>query len=795
VVKLSRFGLVALLSMQTVWFAALAESPKYLSSGVAGDNFTFIDNMLLESSRYTQTDTVDAGVLDEYHNTYTLNFTEPQLASMGFAAMLEDDSLKVYFEKNSFSVIVVNKDSGYQWSSRPEFQGFSGTREDNTAARNLMNSGLWVDYVLKENVSSSNITTSSLYSLAETKYQTDGAYHDANPDQTRPYLLTAGSYNEANVSTAITSATSDAFTVGVSLTAIGASLEVEISLVNGALDVKVINESITETSDKYQLTGLYLFPYLGASREDKMPGYIVIPDGVGALVRTNKYYNTYFQSDFYGSDLGYEKYTVPQLSVPIYGIVHEVGGNGYYANIIEGSENATLISTFWSKNTHYQRISSRFNLRQIFRNIINQAGDGYDAVSDDIIETNYQVRYSFLSGEESSYVGLAKDYRNYLIDQAVLTAREKNKDGAIPISLSYILTEREPAFIGTAKVTMTTPKQVEDAYLNFDAEGLSNQQITMLGWSKDGFVNRAPYQFNVSQRNDFTEFARRVVRDENSIYINNNYVYSSDLSSRVSFNRDVARNLSKLKITTGSDDLSNNDREYYHLYPSSSLRMATDDIADMNALDVSGMALDSLGDTLFSCYDNSVYSRTVSIGKYQQIAGLYDSLTLANPSSYLFSYIDGYMDLPITNSQFDYYTDLVPLIPIILKGSLSYYTPYLNFNALGIDRLLSMVDFAINPSYVLTQQPSTDMRFTEANGYYTTTLSDFNTEIIETYNYLNEALSTVLDASIVNREMLATGFSKVTYSNGVTIYVNYSSSALTAGTVTVSAHDYKVVTA
>ncbi|MCX5775826.1 MAG: DUF5696 domain-containing protein, partial [Firmicutes bacterium] len=99
------------------------------------------------------------------------------------------------------------------------------------------------------------------------------------------------------------------------------------------------------------------------------------------------------------------------------------------------------------------------------------------------------------------------------------------------------------------------------------------------------------------------------------------------------------------------------------------------------------------------------------------------------------------------------------------------------------------------PSYVLTQQPSTDMRFTEANGYYTTTLSDFNDEIIETYNYLNEALSTVLDAYVVNREMLATGFSKVTYSNGVTIYVNYSSSAQVSGAVTVAAHDYKVVTA
>jgi hypothetical protein len=151
------------------------------------------------------------------------------------------------------------------------------------------------------------------------------------------------------------------------------------------------------------------------------------------------------------------------------------------------------------------------------------------------------------------------------------------------------------------------------------------------------------------------------------------------------------------------------------------------------------------------------------------------------------------MDLPITNSQYDYYTDLVPIIPIILKGSVSYYTPYLNFNALSEDRYLTMVDFGINPSYILTQKPTYEMRYTAASVYYTTELSDYESQIIESYHFVNDALKYVVNASVENREIIKTGLVLVTYDNGVKIYINYNYTSQVVGTNTVSARSYKVV--
>jgi len=792
VAKLSRLMIGFIMGVQTLCSVNGPIGYDMSLPSVNTDNFAFIDDMLLKSSRYTQTDETNPAIIDEYVNRYTLNYSSAELLSMGFVKMIDAD-IDVYFEKDSFSVIVIDED-GYQWSSRPEFQGFSGTREDNTAARNLMNSGIWIDYVRRDKVSASSITTASLYTFADVSYQNNAAYSESNPDQTRPYLIEDGSYDFDSVSVTLLDEQATNFTARVSVTAIGATFDVRLGVENGQLEAWVDVETVNEENQNFQLMAITLFPYLGAAREDKMPGYIVLPDGIGAMIRTNQYYNTYFQANFYGSDRGYKRSTVTELSLPIYGMVHQPGRAGYLANITEGAEHATLIANLWGRSTRYHRVASRFNIRQIYRKVIDQAGNGYEVVPDSVVESDFRISYKFLNGEDASYVGIGRGYRDYLINNNILSVREKGREGKIPLGLDYILSEQEPAFIGTQTVTMTTPSDIAEAYTYFKDQGLTNQQITLLGWSKDGFVSRAPYQFRINGKNQLKSFIESARTDENDVYIDNNYFVSTNLSRRVSYRNDVARDLSRLKMVENVQEQNSKVREIYYINPTASLEKARRDVADYESLGVLGVALGSIGDTLFSYYDNGIKSRTSSIETYREVTQLYDGLALAQPFSYLWEHVDNYTDLAITNSQFDYYTDLIPLVPIVLKGSMSYYTPYLNFNALGIDRLLTMIDFGVNPSYVLTKKPSSDLRYTEARGFYTTTLADFDQQIVETYEYLNEALAPVIDAYIETRTMLETGFSKVTYSNGVVIYVNYSSGAKADGAINVPAHSYRVVT-
>ncbi len=792
--KILKYAVILVIaSMLTMTIVEASESYQGNDQLNTIDNYEYINDLLFESSRYTQTDEMDQDVLDTYHDEFQVDYSENDLQLLGFEKIFDTDELNVYFEKDSFSVMVYNKTTGYMWSSRPEFQGISGVREDNVAMRNLMNSGLWVEYVRALNVSNATMTTASLYTIADTDYVTSGAITEENSDPLSPYQLVENSYDYDAVTTTISSRSQTSVTVDVDIKDLDFRFNVVLSVSGSELMVYIPNDSIEESGDIYRLTSIQVFPYLGAARENKIPGYMVIPDGAGALVRLNKDYNTYFQGRFYGSDLGYQSNTISQLTLPIYGMVHEVGQNAFYATILEGSEDSLLTGRFWGNSSHYQRINTKFNLRQIYQYVINRAGDGNDAIYDEMVKSNYRIAYDFLSQDDASYVGIAKDYRDKLIASGILTSREAINDNQIPLQLSYIMSDQEPTFFGSKTVRMTTPEQVDEIYNEFKDMGINNQQTTFMGWSRDGFINQSPYRTRIRYKNDYKDLINEMNDDGNLAFFENDYIYSSEVANRISYNGDVARDLSRLKMSYRSRTLNGQVTDIYYLYPDSSLDFAENDVDFFKDLGASGLDHSSMGATLYSYYDGDKYDRSDTKAYYEEIASLYQKNLFSVANQYLYAYMYGYMNMPITNAQYDYYTDLVPLIPMVLKGSVSYYTEYLNFNALEDDRLLMMVDFGVNPSYVLTYEETYNMRYTPASSFYTTTYSNYKDEIKDTYMYISQALNQVIGAQIVNREVLATGFVKVSYDNGKAIYVNYTYETVYDGTLAISPRSYEVI--
>ena len=754
------------------------------------DNFAFIENQLLKSSRYTQVEETDETILAEFEDTYRLRYLPSELETLGFTKMLENQQLNLYFEKDSFSLILEDKASGYMFSSRPEFQGYSQTREDNTANRNLMNSGLWVESIRTNNISNSAIRVESLYTMAEASYANSGSQDLNAIDITLPYLLTPNSYKRSlvNVTTAPKNATT--FTSNIQLTTYGFSFAVDIALEPSGFSVHFHPNSVEETNDQYRMLGLQFFPYFGSAREDVNPGYFVIPDGVGALVRTNQRYDKTYQSDYYGSDLGYLRTSVADLSLPIYAIMHQVNGFGFYHETLSGAEHATLLANFWGRNTRYNRMTNRYNLRRIYRSIINRAGDGRDVMPSEMISEPYHGKYQVLLGDQANYVGVARAYQESLREREALRSLEPTKT---PVQLAFMIHEQEPTFFGTSRITMTSMDAAMRIKNELVEEGIQDQVVVLKGWSGDGLSYRQPYSMNHPNRNGLNQLIASTQDQGNPIYLEQDYLVSSELASRVSFNRDVARNYSKLKMSYRLNRLDNQPIDEYYLYPEVARAMFARDLGAIESLGVSGLALPHLGKTLFSYYDDARYGRSDTLAIVTAMAADLPGSAMHRPSAYMFPYLNHYLDMPITNSQLDLFTDLVPLVPMVLKGYIPTFTPYLNFNALGKERLLQMIDFGVNPSYLLTEQPSSNLRFTYSNRYFTTAYDDFKSDITNVYPFIAGALDHVLGARVTNRTMLATGVSLVTYDNGVSLVINYRSTAFTHEQMTIPGLDYEVI--
>ncbi len=785
--KLSRFIIPMILL--PVLIVTTQEDPTLMVAPRV-DNFAFIENQLLSSSRYTQVDEQNESVLNRFEEDFNLQYTNEQLDLLGYELMLENNQLNLYFEKDSFSLILEDKTTGYMLSSRPEFQGYSETREDNTANRNLMNSGLWIESIRTNNISSSAIKVESLYTIADASYQTNGSQDLANIDWTKPYLLETNSYQRNRVQVTTSNVNASSFTTTINVTNYGFAFDINIILQSNGFSVQFDPSTVQETNDQYRLLGLQFFPYFGSAREDVYPGYVVIPDGVGALVRTNQRFDKTYQSDYFGSDLGYLRTSIADLSLPIYGMIHQVDRIGFYHEIVEGAEHATLLANFWGRNTRYHRITNRYNVRRIFRNIINRAGDGQDVLPEEMVMQPYEGTYQLLKNDQASYVGIAQSYQANLEARQSIRSLEPTQT---PMQVAMIIHEQEPTFFGTSRLTMTSMDDVQTIRDRLMEDGIEEQVLVLKGWSDDGLAYRQPYYFNLPDRQGLIDVMEDVNADGQHVYLEQDYLVSSELSSRVQFNRDVARNYSKLKMSYRLNRLDNQPINEYYLYPSIAEQKLANDLDAIQDLGATGFAFPSLGNTLYSYYDDDRFNRTETLNTVTSMAASLSANAMQRPSAYMFPHLNHYLDMPITNSQLDLFTDLVPLVPYVLKGYIPTFTPYLNFNALGKERLLQMIDFAVNPSYLLTEKPSSELRYTYSNKYFTTAYEDFQDDIRDVYAYIASALDHILGAKVLNRSIIQTGVSRVDYDNGVTLYINYRSTPVTVDEITISALDYEVV--
>lgn len=785
--KLSRFIIPMILL--PVLIVTTQEDPTLMVAPRV-DNFAFIENQLLSSSRYTQVDEQNESVLNRFEEDFNLQYTNEQLDLLGYELMLENNQLNLYFEKDSFSLILEDKTTGYMLSSRPEFQGYSETREDNTANRNLMNSGLWIESIRTNNISSSAIKVESLYTIADASYQTNGSQDLANIDWTKPYLLETNSYQRNRVQVTTSNVNASSFTTTINVTNYGFAFDINIILQSNGFSVQFDPSTVQETNDQYRLLGLQFFPYFGSAREDVYPGYVVIPDGVGALVRTNQRFDKTYQSDYFGSDLGYLRTSIADLSLPIYGMIHQVDRIGFYHEIVEGAEHATLLANFWGRNTRYHRITNRYNVRRIFRNIINRAGDGQDVLPEEMVMQPYEGTYQLLKNDQASYVGIAQSYQANLEARQSIRSLEPTQT---PMQVAMIIHEQEPTFFGTSRLTMTSMDDVQTIRDRLMEDGIEEQVLVLKGWSDDGLAYRQPYYFNLPDRQGLIDVMEDVNADGQHVYLEQDYLVSSELSSRVQFNRDVARNYSKLKMSYRLNRLDNQPINEYYLYPSIAEQKLANDLDAIQDLGATGFAFPSLGNTLYSYYDDDRFNRTETLNTVTSMAASLSANAMQRPSAYMFPHLNHYLDMPITNSQLDLFTDLVPLVPYVLKGYIPTFTPYLNFNALGKERLLQMIDFAVNPSYLLTEKPSSELRYTYSNKYFTTAYEDFQDDIRDVYAYIASALDPILGAKVLNRSIIQTGVSRVDYDNGVTLYINYRSTPVTVDEITISALDYEVV--
>jgi hypothetical protein len=215
--------------------------------------------------------------------------------------------------------------------------------------------------------------------------------------------------------------------------------------------------------------------------------------------------------------------------------------------------------------------------------------------------------------------------------------------------------------------------------------------------------------------------------------------------------------------------------------------------------DITGISLRDLGDELHADKRRTnVISRQqaldVVLSQFATLTGTGRKLMVNGGNDYTFPYASHIIGAPLMDSKYFIVDESIPLYEMILHGCVDYTGLPLNCEDSVNPKkdLLHLIEYGASCRYIFTNEDAAQMKYTGLNCFYATTFSAWKNTAAEAYAFLNDALAPVSGALMVDHETLSNGVIRVTYDNGVLIYINYGDTPLDADGLTVPAQGYRL---
>ena len=103
-----------------------------------------------------------------------------------------------------------------------------------------------------------------------------------------------------------------------------------------------------------------------------------------------------------------------------------------------------------------------------------------------------------------------------------------------------------------------------------------------------------------------------------------------------------------------------------------------------------------------------------------------------------------------------------------------------------------MIEYGSAPHFTFSYADSSEIKYTGLNSLYSTQYETWLDEALEIYQATNKALSHVMGSTMIDHNIIDDGIKKITYDNGVTIYVNVTKNSFHVGDITIPPMDYLV---
>lgn len=758
---------------------AIATATMVMLAGIPGlPNAAYADT---ETAQTTTTTSTDATGADATATTNVDAAEEKEQAGVGkvdkadwitkedYELVAESDSYKMYLYSERLSILLEDKTTGKIIESTLSDEKDDG--KNNREWTNYMKSGLVLTAIqgIKNNIQVDMLSSQNTVNIAKME---------------------------------------NGFSANISFPDFGFALTLNVTLENDQLVVNIPDDSIKETKADTYISTVIMFPFMGYSYLDDKEGYMLIPDGNGALINLDNKDGRYkigFNQNIYGSDAGFkeadtkeylwEKYDMlkdaNEVIAPIFGVAHTKEQTGYIAVVEKGEKRASIIAEPNGVTVDYNRCFAKFLLRDIYVQPLNNSNSGtVQKAENDRTHMDMQVRYMLLSEGEADYSTMAAKYRQYLLDNKLV----EKKDDSYSTRVDFLGTEREEFLLGTRAVTMTKAEDIEEIYSELQSKGISSLLTIYKGWQDGGLYNVPITSYDADSHIGGDSKVADLVKDSAqknyNVFLYADALRMNPVNNKLNFNM-----IKRVNKRTYEEEVIGEVYDYfYYLEPQKAMANFTKFVESAAKKEISNIAVSGVSNTLFSySYKSNFYTRNDTAETFKNAINDADAntnLALEEPAAYLWNNTSVFLDMPLGSSDYMYVDEEVPFLSMVLKGILPMYSDYVNFEANKEEFKLQMIEAGIYPSFYITKKDSSALIYTNSSDLYSTAYDTYKDMIVEYDKEFRQINSQIADASIVKHEKLGTGIKKVTYSNGVSVYVNYTDAAKTVDGVTVGSMSY-----
>ena len=577
---------------------------------------------------------------------------------------------------------------------------------------------------------------------------------------------------------------------------------------DGSIEATIPEASIYENSETNKIGNIYVYPMLGRTQLGEKEGYMLLPDGNGALMYLNDKegrFGSAYSQRVYGSDVGitesyvlslfWNKYETINESeyilAPIYGMVHSDDAMAYLAVITSGAEGATIEAYPNGAFTDYNWITAKFLKRTLYNEPTSNSGGSVVKVTDRL-PYDISVRFFFTRNDDANYAGLANTYREYLLETGELAA----KADEFRLRTDFLGSDRENWMFTTKAVPMTTTEDIQTFYEELKAAGVTDLFTLYKGWQDGGVCSLPVDSYDVDGSIGGKRALKKLMDEAEKAGIQF-YLYTDALRANPKTANTTFNVIKKIDTRLFTEETHKEVYESYHyLTPSRTSELMTSLIKSLNKNEISNLALSGITNTMFTFrYSGENYDRLYTAEMYASIlekAAEDANLVLEEPISTYWKYTNAVLDMPVKDSDYIFTDESVPFLSIVFKGVVPMYSDYVNFEANKNEFFLKLVETGIYPSFYLTMEDSTDLYYTNSNDLYSSKYSVYKDTVIEYYNILKEFNQLVAGATIDAHEILADKTVKVTYSNGAVVTVDYEKESFAVAVNGSEAMSYKV---